>query len=254
MFRCFILMIFACALTGNASPAREHYFWFPASADAKPRPWAIMLPRAAGIGKLSRGNQYWDFAHWLNDRGIDALVIDYDAAAAKLPAARGQAGPRIAAIVADALTDSREQRRMDTRCPGLAIGWSRGAEGALTLASTEDGAKAGIKAVVVYYPSVRGQEQPWRQRLPVLALQGTGDGTAPAGSLSKLVSGRTGGMEFDVHLYDGAHHRFDVAHPVDDPEGKTPGDHDPKASAASLAAIDRYLKKQGIAKSSCALD
>lgn len=255
MLRYLILTASVVALLGNGSPARELYHWFPAAVEVKPRPWAVLLPRAAGIGKLLQGNQYRDLAQWLNARGIDALVIDYDAAAGKVPAARGKTGPRIAAVVADALADSREQQRMDMRCPGLAIGWSRGGEGALTLASTEAGTNTGIKAAVVYYPSVRGQNQPWPQLLPVLALQGTGDGTAPAGSLAKLVSGRTGGgIEFDVRLYEGAHHRFDVAHPVDDPSGKAPGDYDAKASAAALAAIDRFLEKHNIATGGCALD
>jgi dienelactone hydrolase len=255
MFRCFVLTVLACALLGNGSPAREHYSWFPAAPDVKPRPWAVFLPRAAGIGKLVPGNQYFDLASWLNARGIDALIIDYDAAAAKVPAARGKTGPKIAAIILDALADSRDRSRMDGRCPGLVIGWSRGAEGALTLASTEQGPKAGIKAAVVYYPSVRGQERPWHQRIPVLALQGTGDQIAPAGSLLKLVESReANGAIFDVHLYEGAHHRFDVAHPVDDPTGKTPGDYDAKASIQALAAIDAFLDMQGFKTGGCGLD
>ena len=144
---------------------------------------------------------------------------------------------------------------MDARCPGVVIGWSRGAEGALTLASTEKGPKAGLKAAVVYYPSVRGQERPWHQRFPVLALQGTGDQTAPAGSLLKLVASRQAkDVAFDVHLYDGAHHRFDVAHPVDNPTGKAPGDYDAKASTEALATIDTFLEMQGIRTGGCALD
>lgn len=255
MLRCVVLTVLACALLGNGAPAREHYFWFPATPDVKPRPWAVLLPRAAGIGKLARGNQYWDLASRLNERGIDALIIDYDAAAAKVPATRGKTGPKIAAIIVDALADSRGRSRMDARCPGLMIGWSRGAEGVLTLASTEQGPKTGAKAAVVYYPSVRGQEQAWYQRIPVLALQGTGDQIAPAGSLVKLVSSRhSNEMEFDVHLYEGAHHRFDVAHPVDDPAGKTPGDYDPNASAKAFAAIGLFLEKHGITAGGCALD
>ena len=82
-----------------------------------------------------------------------------------------------------------------------------------------------------------------------------GDSIAPAASLQKLVAGRTSnGVEFDVHLYEGAHHRFDVAHPVEDPAGKTPGDHDGKASAEAQAAIDRFLEKYAINADACALD
>lgn len=57
-----------------------------------------------------------------------------------------------------------------------------------------------------------------------------------------------------MHLYAGAHHRFDVAHPVDDPAGKTPGDYDARAHAGALAAMGLFLDKYAIATGGCALD
>jgi dienelactone hydrolase len=250
-----VLLVMAALLLVGASPARKHYHWFPAATDAKPRPWAVLLPRAEGLGTLARGNQYWDLAHWLNARGIDALVVDYARATAQVPAAKGKTGPKIAAIVADALADAREQQRMDMRCPGVAIGWSRGGEGALTLASAEERGMTGVKAAIVYYPSVRGQERPWRQLHPVLALQGEADGIAPAASLRKLADGRQPAtMPFEIHLYPGAKHRFDVAHPVDNPAGKAPADFDARAHADALAAIASFLDKYAIGKGGCALD
>jgi dienelactone hydrolase len=255
MVRLRFLMIMAVFLLAAASPARKHYYWFPAASDAKPRPWAVLLPRAEGLGKLAEGNQYRDLARWLNRRGIDALVIDYARAGSQVPSARGKTGPKIAAIVTDALADAREQRRMDMRCSGVAIGWSRGGEGVLTLASAEEGGRTGVKAAIVYYPSVRGQERPWRQLHPVMALQGEADGIAPAASLKALVEGRAPTrMEFAVHLYTGARHRFDVAHPVDDPGGKTPGDFDAQAHADALAAIGAFLDRYSITTGGCALD
>lgn len=255
MVRPRLLMIISVFLLTAASSARKHYYWFPAAPEAKPRPWAVLLPRAEGLGMLAQGNQYWDLAHWLNARGIDALVVDYAKAASQVPAAKGKTGPKIAAIVSDALADAREQRRMDMRCPGVAIGWSRGAEGALTLASAEEGGRTGVKAAIVYYPSVRGQERPWRQLHPVIALQGEADGIAPAVSLKALVAGRAPArMEFEVHLYAGARHRFDVAHPVDNPRGKTPGDFDAQAHAKALAAIAAFLDRHSSGTGGCALD
>lgn len=155
-------------------------------------------------------------------------------------------------IVADAIADSRQQSRLDGRCPGIVFGWSRGAEGALTLASTEGGVDIGLKAAVVYYPSVHAQQRPWRQYLPVLALQGTSDRIAPAASLETLVSGRISeGKAFDIHLFEGARHRFDVAHPVDRPGGKTPADYDAKASAEALLVIDQFLETNKVAAGYC---
>ncbi len=250
-----LLVLFAPLLLA-ASPAREHYHWYPAAADSKPRPWAVLFPRAMGIGKLVPGNQYVNFAEWLNMRGIDALVIDDDQAA-KLVPAKGGTGPKLAALAADALADARAQGRMDMRCPGLAIGWSRGGEGALTLASAAEGGKTGIRAAIVYYPSVRGQPVPYRQLHPVIALQGTKDGLAPAASLTKLAARRVPqDIPFEIHLYEGAGHRFDVTRPGDqsyDP-GVIPREHDAVASSSAFQAIGAFLDRQGIATNACALD
>lgn len=254
MVRALLLSAIALLSVGAASPARQHYHWYPASEDTKPRPWAVLLPRAAGIGKLEQGNHLRDFAQWLNARGIDAMVVDYDRAEATLYAGKGKTGPKIAAIVEDALADARAQGRADMRCPGIAVGWSRGGEGALTLASAAEGGRAGIKLAIVYDPSVRGQDRPYRQLHPVLALQGTADGLAPRKSLDALVASRTpDAPEFAVQIYEGAKHRFDVAHPSDDPTGATPSDYDAKAASGALAAIDPALSKYGIV-GGCALD
>ncbi len=248
-----LVLILAMPMLVSASAAQEHYHWFPASPEANAaRAWAVLLPRAEGLGSLAPGNQYWDFAHWLNARGIDALVVDYANAASRVPSASGPTGKKIAAIVRDALADARSRRRMDARCPGVAIGWSRGAEGALTMASSDGESDQGLKAVVAYYPSVRSQERPWPQRLPVIALQGDADGIAPASSLTSLVAGRVQtNLAFEVHLYPGARHRFDVAHPVNNPTGKTPADFDEKASADALAVIGTFLDRHGIRNDAC---
>ena len=254
MVRPVFLALMTLALVG-ASPARKHYYWYPASADAKPRPWAVLLPRAAGIGTLEQGNHLRDFAAWLNARGIDALIVDYDAATSLVPAAKGATGPKIAAIVTDALADAREQGRMDMRCPGTVVGWSRGGEGALTLASKAEGGTTGIKLAIVYYPSVRGQAKPYPQLHPVLALQGAADGIAPRKSLDALAASRAADApEFSVQVYEGAKHRFDVAHPSDDPKGPTPSDYNGNAARAALEAIGPTLEKYGIVQGGCALD
>ncbi len=240
----------------SASPAQQHYYWYPAASDAKPRPWALLFPRAMGIGRLVDGNQYVDMAKFLNGRGIDALVIDYDRAG-KLVASGGGIGQKLAAIAADALADGRARGRMDFRCPGLAMGWSRGGEGALALASKAEGGKTGIKAAIVYYPSVGGQQRPWQQLHPVLALQGTNDSLAPHKKLESMAAGRVPKtISFEVKLFAGAKHRFDVTRPGDqsyDP-GVLPKDHDPVASMTAFAEIRTFLDKHGISGASCALD
>lgn len=242
------------AAAQEALPADLHLL--PASADTKPRPWAILFPRAEGIGRLAPGNQYSDLAAFLNQRGIDVLIVDDDAALKRLGPS-GSAGEKRAAIAIDALARLRAAQRFDRRCPGVAIGWSRGGEGALTLASTPDGPESGFRAAIVYYPSVRSQRSPWPQRMPVLALQGTEDGTAPAKRLEALAATRVQNPEypFIIKLYPGAGHRFDVAHPVDDPDSASaPRDYRAAAHTAALEAIDGFLTERAISSASCALD
>jgi dienelactone hydrolase len=228
----------------------------PVAPDTKPRPWAIFFPRAAGVGTLAAGNQYADLARYLNDRGIDVVIVNDDAALKRL-APKGSAGEKRATIAIDAIARLREQGRFDRRCPGVVIGWSRGGEGALTLASSKQGTDSGIRAAIVYYPSVGGQPSPWPQRMPVLALQGTADRIAPAKKLDTLATGRVKNAEypFVIKLYTGAKHRFDVAHPVDDPANPTTeADFDASAHADAREAIGDFLFERGISFESCALD
>ncbi|MBA3939893.1 MAG: hypothetical protein C0520_01645 [Sphingopyxis sp.] len=242
------------AQDGNPLPADLHLV--PAAADTKPRPWAIFFPRAMGLGTLAPGNQYADLAAFLNARGIDVLIVDDDAALRRL-GPPGSAGEKRAAVAIDALARLRTTGRFDMRCPGIVVGWSRGGEGALTLASSRNGTDSGIRAAIVYYPSVGGQVRPWPQRMPVLALQGTSDGIAPARKLEELAAGRVKNDEhpFTIKTYPGARHRFDVAHPTDRPDSaKIEKDFDAKAHADALAAIDAFLTERAISGASCALD
>ncbi|SKB70354.1 dienelactone hydrolase family protein [Sphingopyxis flava] len=260
--RALSLLCLALLLAASAAPAAARdtlpadLHLIPVATDTKPRPWAILFPRAEGIGRLAPGNQYADLAAFLNQRGIDVLVVDDDAALERLRPP-GSAGEKRAAIAIDALARLRAMHRFDRRCPGLAIGWSRGGEGALTLASTPDGSESGFRAAIVYYPSVRSQRSPWPQRMPVLALQGTQDDTAPLKRLEALAATRVQnpGYPFIIKLYPGAGHRFDVAHPVDDPgSAAAPRDFNATAHAAALEAIDGFLTERAISGASCALD
>lgn len=256
----FILPAIAMAIAPAGLAAQEplpaDLHLYPAAADAKPRPWAIFFPRAMGVGTLAPGNQYADLAAFLNQRGIDVLVVDDDAALKRLKPS-GSTGEKRAAIALDALAKLRAGGRFDMRCPGVAVGWSRGGEGALTLASDRRGPDSGFRAAIVYYPSVGGQASPWPQRLAVLALQGTGDGIAPAAKLEALATNRVKNDEhpFTIKLYRGAKHRFDVRYPTDDPaSGREEKDFDATAHADALAAINAFLKERAISGASCALD
>ncbi len=101
----------------------DHYFWQPAKSDSAPRPWAVLLPGTSGLDIFDDHEHYFRAAIWLNERGVDALVIDYHGAIPLIPAAReGPPGDRIATIVADALRTERAEGRMQEYCPGAVIG------------------------------------------------------------------------------------------------------------------------------------
>lgn len=249
------LLLAATPVAAQQSLPTDLHLYLAAS-DVKPRPWAIFFPRAMGIGSLAPGNQYADLAAFLNQHGIDVLIVDDDAALKRL-GPQGSTGEKRAAIALDALEKLRAGGRFDRHCPGVAVGWSRGGEGALTLASTRTGTDAGFRAAIVYYPSVGGQPSPWPQKMAVLALQGTADSIAPAKKLEALAAGRAPNSEhpFVLRLYPGAKHRFDVAHPTDGPgSAKIEKDFDAKAHRDALAAIDTFLKERAISDASCALD
>src|SRR5690606_14213143 len=78
---------------------------------------------------------------------------------------------------------------------------------------------------------------------------GTEDGTAPAKRLEALAATRVQNPEypFIIKLYPGAGHRFDVAHPVDDPDSASaPRDYRAAAHTAALEAIDGFLTERAI--------
>ncbi len=180
-------------------------------------------------------------------------MIDSDEAGKRLTGLPAATGPKLAAIARDALGAERQKGKLDPRCPGIVIGWSRGGEGALTLAASP---ASPIKAAIVFYPSVRGQRVPYAQSQPVLALEGDRDTLAPVASIRKLMDTRApGAPPFELVVFPGAKHRFDVARPTDNPaQTRLEPDYDPEATAASHAAIARFLKAHEITTAGCALD
>src|SRR5262245_52502438 len=82
----------ALLMLGSASafagvPA-DYYFWQPAKKDDAPRPWAVLLPGSSGLSIFDDHEHYFRAAIWLNERGVDALVVDYFGAIPLVPAAR----------------------------------------------------------------------------------------------------------------------------------------------------------------------
>lgn len=262
MFRQAVGAVAVLWMLGSASsfadvPA-DHYFWQPVKSDGAPRPWAVLLPGSSGLSIFDDDEHYFRAAVWLNERGVDALVIDYHEAVPLLPAAReGAPGDRLAAVVADALQIERAEGRMRAHCPGVVIGWSLGATGAWAMATKP--ADADLRAAVVFYPAlVRAQD--YRNAIPILALQGTADDVNPEEELRAFVRSRADtSAPVEIVALQGAANSFDVPSLVPARTLRYPPlvgvprtfAYDAEATRSADRALEAFLKKQGIAGGAC---
>ena len=242
-----------------AAGAADYYFWRPASRDGAARPWAVLLPGTSGLSIFNDNEHYFRAAAWLNQRGVDALVIDYHGASALVPAAKeGTPGDRVAAIVADALATERGEGRMHGYCPGAVIGWALGGSGAWTIASTEP-IDPGLKAVAMFYPALL-RARPYRNALPALVMQGTADDVLPERELREFVARRLGrSAPVEVVTFEGAAHGFDV------PSLQPPRTlrfppltgqpqtfaYDQEATRSAHQALETFLRDQGVVGGTC---
>ena len=236
----------------------DHYFWQPAKSDGAPRPWAVLLPGTSGLDIFDDHEHYFRAALWLNERGVDALVIDYHGAIPLVPAAReGPPGDRIATIVADALQTERAEGRMPEHCPGAVIGWSLGGAAAWTLAVKP--ADAALRAVAMFYPAVLGPS--YRNAVPILVLQGTDDNVNPEDELRAFVERRSEtSAPVEIVALQGAANAFDVPSLVPRRTLRYPEPfgvprtfaYDAEADRSAHQALETFLRKQGIAGGACA--
>lgn len=254
------LALFFLPLAARAEDASDHYFWRPAFDDAVARPWVVVLPGSGGMSILGDDDHYFRAASWLNERGVDVLVIDYHRAARFVPAAaRGTPGDRMAAIVSDALAVQRAAGRARVECPGAVIGWSLGGEGAWTLAAS---GKSGLRAAAMFYPTVR-RPQPYTNALPVLVLQGTADNVTPESDLRSFVAARSAeSAPVDVVTFEGASHGFDVPSLQPAKNMRFPPligqrvtfAYNAEASASAGSALEYFLRNEGVVGGVCAGD
>ena len=245
--------------TSFADVPADHYFWQPAKSDGAPRPWAVVLPGSSGLEIFDDREHYFRAALWLNERGVDALVIDYHGAVPLVPEAReGPPGDRIATVVADALRTERAEGRMQEHCPGAVIGWSLGGAAAWTLALKP--ADAALRAVVMFYPAVLAP-QSYRNAVPILVLQGTADNVNPEAELRAFVARRSEtSAPVEIVALQGAAHGFDVPSLVPartlhypEPNGvPRTFAYDAEADRSAHRALETFLRTQGIAGGACA--
>ena len=248
------------ATSAFAAGAADYYFWRPAARDGAARPWAVLLPGTSGLSIFNDHEHYFRAAVWLNQRGVDALVIDYHGASALVPAAKeGTPGDRIAAVVADALVSERGEGRMQGYCPGAVIGWALGGSGAWAIAQAEPIDPA-LKAVAMFYPALL-RARPYRNALPALVLQGTADDVLPERELRAFVAGRSGrSAPVEIVAFEGAAHGFDVPSLMPPRTLRFPPltgqpqnfAYDQDGAQRAQLALEKFLREQGVIGGTCA--
>jgi dienelactone hydrolase len=218
----------------------------------------VVLPGTSGLDIFDDHEHYFRAAIWLNERGVDALVIDYHGAIPLITAAKeGPPGDRIATIVADALQTERAEGRMQEHCPGAVIGWSLGGAAAWTLAAKP--ADPALRAVAMFYPALLGRG--YRNAVPILVLQGTADNVNPEDELRDFVARRSEtSAPVEIVALQGAGNAFDVPSLVPartlhypEPNGVARTfAYDAEAERSAHRALESFLTKQGIAGGACA--
>ncbi len=205
-------LLLAAPIPSFAQEEPDHLYWFSAADDDAPRPWAVILPGGGGIDNFGdEGAYYFEFAEWLNERGIDALVVHYQEDSPPVDAVGIQNyGGEQAAVVDRAVAFGRGLGRMDMRCDGLVFGWSMGGEGTLELAGRPREALPGLTAAYAYYPSVQGRPEGFEARVPVTVLQGDADTFTPLPAFYEFMGASENPEAFALHTFGGAKHGFDV--------------------------------------------
>ena len=254
------LAAFLTAPAGAQAVDEGPFKWRPAADDGAPRPWAIFLPGGGGLEVFHDTRHYYRWAEWFNRRGIDVLLVDHlalsEAEAQSAEGKRGEnPGEMLVRFAVQGVAEARDQGAMDSRCPGIVVGWSLGGEGALNLASRARSRLDGLVAAVGFYPSIRYQRKDFKPRIPILTFQGEDDDITPLDDLLAF-SFANGAERFDVRIHSLAHHGFDVeglAEPVSWNGGTFA--YAPAAAADAESVLDNEMRYWGmVGKTACALD
>ena len=249
----------AAMTTSTGASAQEGdspFHWQPAAEDDAPRPWAIIIPGGGGLAVFHDTDHYYRWARWLNERGIDVLLVDH-VALAERPGPEGEVpGDMLARFAAEGLAIARTEGRMDSRCPGVVMGWSFGGEGTLNLAAGGRVQTPGLVGAIAFYPLVAFQPEDYAAQVPVLVLQGEADDTTTLEDLQAFVARAEGGP-ITAEVYPDGEHGFDAQGLVEAVEwnGGTFQFH-AEGAAAATARIDVQLAEWGMTDgmAGCALD
>jgi len=206
-----------------------------------PFPAVVMMHGCAGLTPLvAEGLEA--HAAFLNENGFAALILD-------------SFGPRdldggVVCESIEALTRARRSRTYDARgahaflssLPGIApaniflMGQSNGAGTAVDVAFAKD---APYRAVVAFYPWC-GSFPGTVLTAPLLVLAGSADDWTPPEACAGRV-GLLSGAAYEIEVYEGAHHSFDLAIEPQSYKGHTVGG-DPAATEAARSRMIGFFR------------
>jgi dienelactone hydrolase len=245
-------LLLAAPSAAAAQQSPDHLYWFAASEDEKPRPWAVILPGGGGIDNFGdEGEYYFAFAEWLNSHGIDALVVHYQQDAPPVDEVGLPAyGAEIAGAALRGVERERSLGRMDLRCDGLVFSWSMGGQGMWDLVEGGRVALPGLAEAIAFYPSTRNRVTGYDPKLPVTLLQGDADTLTPLPALEEFVAGSTAPDAFTLHVFEGARHGFDL-YTVPEPQLDGGFIYDQPSAEAAHAILEQKLAETDLG---CGLD
>ncbi len=219
---------------GKAVQLKAH--WYPASAAQAPA--LVLLHGCGGMYNAKGGvnERTRDYAAWLNQQGLHALVVDSLTPRGEKEICTQRTGTRAVTMthrrqdVLASLQWLAQRPEVDAQRIGL-LGWSNGGSAVLSATNTHHRQVKNFPVkpafAVAFYPGCDAElKRGYAPTAPLLLLVGQADDWTPAASCHRLADAAVGVKPL-IEGYAGAHHGFDSSGPVrlrkNVPNGVNPG-------------------------------
>ncbi len=183
-------------------------YWSPSTTTGKR--WVVLLPGSSGLSIFGDDGHYFRAASQLNQRGFDALIIDYKVAykaASERPDV--STGEKIAWVTERSIALARAGGQIRGGTPGALVAWSLGAESLWVLLPDEVRLSSlGVRAAIAYYPANETGAK-IKTPVPLLLLIGGADDVTPKADLLRSLPDPVSPL-IQVRSFEGAQHGFDI--------------------------------------------
>lgn len=222
------------APAGKAVQLKAHWY----AAPGPQAPALVLLHGCGGMynAKGSVSERMRDYATWLNQQGMHALVVDSFTPRGEKEICTQRTGSRAVTMAhrrQDALAALQwlaQRPEVDAQRIGL-LGWSNGGSAVLSATNTRHRQVKGFALkptfAVAFYPGGEAElKRGYAPSAPLLLLVGEADDWTSAASCHRLAEAAVG-TKPQIEGYAGAHHGFDSSGPVrllkNVPNGVNPG-------------------------------